>query len=146
MKLKVIHGYFIFTETSVGQVSDFMSLTGLKLAPKDDYYTFETLLNAPLYSLKGKDIIDYPAIKTFEGAPFEVFEANEVIYDFNEDTIKPIKSIKSNTVLKKAGNYFVSNGLILPGSVTADGSRVRDYSAWFSRKTLAWNYSEVSYV
>lgn len=146
MKLKVIHGYFMFTETTVGQVSDFMSLTGLKLAPRDGYYTFETLLNAPLYSLKGKKIITYPAIKTFEGEPYEVFEANGVIYDFNADEIKPILSIKQNTVIKTAGNYFVSNGLILPGSVTADGSRVRDYSAWFSRKTLAWNYSEVSYV
>lgn len=146
MRVRCIHGYFIFEETRVGQISDFMSYFGLTLFPKDNYYTFEKLLEAPKYSLIGKPILGVNAIHTFEGEPWEVFEANELIYDFTLDLMRPISSVTQNTVVKLAGNRFYSPGLILPGSLNSEGQRVRDYVAWFSRDRLTWLYSEVSYV
>ena len=67
MKIKCLHGYFIFEETKLGQVSHFMSLFGLGLVPKQDYYTFTDLEDAPDYSVIGGDYLGAVATKTFEG-------------------------------------------------------------------------------
>lgn len=145
MRIKCIHGYFIFSESQAGQVSDFMSLTGLELVSQGDEYTFADLANAPKYSLAGKSYLGIPAIETFEGEPWEIFEANSWVYDFSRGLVVPIASITQTTTLKLAGNRYVSPGLLLPGSITEDG-RVRDYSAWFSLQTGRYLYSEVGYV
>ena len=136
----------MFEETAVGQVSDYMSMTGVSLVPKDNYYTFESLLDAPTYSLKGKPIGSVPALKTFEGKPWEVFKENQIIYDFTIDQIRLISSVTKTTSVRTAGNRFVSPGLILPGTLTEGGMRVKDYAAWYSRQTQIWLYSEISYV
>lgn len=146
MRVKCLHGYFIFDETSVGQISDFISWSGLPLQPKENYYTFEKLLDFPTYSIKGKDLLGTPALKTFEGKPWEILEANELVYDFTLDQIRLISSVTQNVVIRQAGNRFVSNGLILPGSLTVEGLRVKEYAAWFSRDRLSFLYSEVGYV
>lgn len=146
MRVKCLHGYFIFEETALGQVSDFISYSGLPIEPKDNYYTFQKLLNFPQYSIKGKDLLGFTALKTFEGKPWEILEANELVYDFTLDQIRLISSVTQNVLIRKSGNRFVSNGLILPGSLTAEGERVRDYAAWFSRDRLSFLYSEVGYV
>lgn len=146
MKVKCLHGFFIFEETRVGQVSDFMSSTGLVIASRGPDYTFGPLVQAPTFSLKGTALMDATALKTFEGEPWEVFEANQVVYDFQRGLVVPIASISQKTRVSLAGNRYTSPGLILPGSVTEDGKRVRDYAAWFSRDRLTWLYSEVGYV
>jgi hypothetical protein len=146
MKVKCLHGYFIFTETVPGQVSDFISRTGLRLTPKEWYYTFEDLENAPRYSIQGKIILDSIAIKTFEGNPWEVFQENNLIYDFNKGLVVPIATIINPIKLEAAGNRFIASGLILPGSLTQLNRKVKNYSAWFSRTTYRWLYSEVEYV
>ena len=146
MRVRCLHGYFIFNEMRQGQISDFMNLTGLSLVSKDNYYTFEGLEDAPEYSLVGKTLLNLPAIALFEGKPWEVFEANEMVFDFTTGLLVPITSIVRIIEIKQAGNMFVTNGLIQPGSLTADGKRVKDYAAWFSRDRLTWHYSEVAYV
>lgn len=146
MRVRCLHGYFIFDEMRQGQISDFMNLTGLSLVPKDNYYTFEGLEDAPEHSLVGKTLLNLPAIALFEGKPWEVFEANEFVFDFTTGLLVPITSIARIIEIKQAGNMFVTNGLIQPGSLTAEGKRVKDYAAWFSRDRLTWHYSEVAYV
>lgn len=146
MRVRCLHGYFIFDEMRQGQISDFMNLTGLSLVPKDNYYTFEGLEDAPEYSLLGKTYLNLPAVALYEGKPWEVFEANEFVFDFTTGLLVPITSIARIIEIKQAGNMFVSNGLILPGSLTTEGKRVKDYAAWFSRDRLTWHYSEVTYV
>ena len=123
-----------------------MSRTGLSLVPWRGAYTFEDLEEAPDFSLAGLTLLDIPATKTFEGEPWEVFEANGFVYDFSTGLIVPIATVTQSTTIQLAGNRYVANGLILPGSLTDDGDRVKDYSAWFSRDTLRWLYSEVAFV
>lgn len=130
----------------MGQLSDFTSRFGFELVPVGPNYTFAALETAPRHSLKGKALLDATATVNFEGEPWEVFEANNLVYDFGKGLVVPIASIAQTTTVKLAGNRFVSPGLILPGSVTDDGSRVKDYSAWYSRDTLRFLYSEVGYV
>lgn len=146
MRVRCIHGYFIFDEMRQGQISDFMNLTGLSLVPKDNYYTFEGLEDAPEYSLLGKTYLNLPAVALYEGKPWEVFEANEFVFDFTTGLLVPIVSITRLVEIKQAGNLFVTNGLIQPGSLTVEGKRVKDYAAWFSRDRLTWHYSEVAFV
>lgn len=146
MRVKCLHGFFIFEETKVGQVSDFMSLTGLSLVPWRNAYTFEDLQDAPDISLAGAQVLDAVATANFAGEPWEIFEVNELVYDFTRRLVVPIATITQSVVIQLAGNRYLSNGLILPGSLTDDGDRVKDYSAWFSRDTLRWLYSEVEYV
>lgn len=146
MKIKCLHGFFTFEETKVGQISDFMSRFGLSIVPWRDIYTFEDLLNFPDYSLKNKSLLGATASANFEGEPWEIFDANGLVYDFDKGLVVPIASISQTTSINVAGNRMVSPGLILPGSLTDRGLRVKDYSAWFSRDTLRFLYSEVTYV
>ena len=146
MKLKCQHGFFTFEETKIGQVSDFMSYTGLVLTPWEDVFTFDFLSSPPDYSLKGKAFLEFTALHTFEGRPWEVFEANGVVYDWSAGIIKPITSITTVTTIRPAGDRYVANGLLLPGCLNQNGDRVRDFSGFFSRETLRFTYSEVTYV
>jgi hypothetical protein len=146
LRIKCLHGFFIFQEFKVGQVSDFISRFGLSIVPWRDAYTFEDLLTAPSYSLKNKALLGVTATKNFQGEPWEVLEANGLVYDFNQGLVVPIESVTQTVSVNLAGNRMISSGLILPGSVTNDGERVREYSAWFSRDTLRFLYSEVGYV
>lgn len=146
MRLKCAHGYFLFQETGLGQVSDWMNLTGLKLVPTGSQYTFEALGSVPDFSIKGGPFMGATATKTFEGSPSEVFEANRLVYDFSKGLVVPIDTVSFQTSISLAGNRYTSPGLIVPGSMTKDGKRVRDYAAWFSRDRLTWLYSEVGFV
>lgn len=150
MRLKCLHGYFILSESKSGQVSDFMSLTGLSIESKKDYFTFSDLVDAPHYSIIAKPIqiglVPLPAIATFEGEPWEVLEQNEMVYDFSRGLLVPIVSITKIIKIQNAGNKFISNGLIIPGSLTDEGQRVKSYDAYFIRESMKWVYTEVEYV
>ena len=146
MRLKCIHGYFIIEDFSVGQISDFMSRFGLEIVQVGKHYTFSQIAEAPTYTISGGEILDTPAIATFEGEPWEVFEANEVVYNFSTGLVVPISTITQITTVTQVGNRFASPGLILPGSYNMDRQQIRDYTAWYSRDTLRFLYSEVGYV
>lgn len=103
-------------------------------------------MDTPRHTILGGPLLNFVATKTFEGEPWELFEANGVVYDFNLGLVVPIASVIQATSIQLAGNRYVSPGLILPGSVTVDGERVMDYSAWYSRDTLRFLYSEVGFV
>lgn len=146
MRIRCLHGFFYFDEVRVGQISDFISYTGLSIVPDGKHFTFEKLLNAPKYALAGKAYLGATITTTFEGEPWQIFEANNLIYDFSRDLVVPFLSITQITKISEAGNKLISEGLILPGSLTAEGLRVKDYSAWFSRDKNTFSYSEVTLV
>ncbi len=136
----------MFEESFVGEASDFISLFGLTLKGEKNYFTFTKLLDAPTYSLAGSTYLGAPAISTFEGNPWDVMRENKLVYNFNTGLVVSRLTITEILSLDISDNYFITPGLILPGSLTADGSRVKDYSAWFLRDSFRWKYSEVTYV
>lgn len=149
MKVNCQHGFFIFEEEDPGEVSMFMeTFKDIELVSYGRYFTFDDLGNAPDYSIIGKPLIDIPAIKTFEGEPWEVFEANGFVYDFSTGLVRPINSVTQLTSITQAGNILLSpgNGLILPGSITKSGARIKSYSGYWSQTFLSCNYTEVDYV
>lgn len=146
MKLNCSHGFFKFEETSAGQISDFMTYSGFQLVKKDDYYTFKSLELAPDYTIEGKEFLGHVATETFEGSPEAVFKANGVVYDFTKDRVLPISSITAKASIVNAGNYYLSNGLILPGSRVLSGQIITGFRAFWSARGLKWFYTGIDYV
>ncbi len=145
MKIDCIHGYFIFEETSSGQISEFMSRYGLSIEKENDRFIFSDLVGAPEYSIQGALWMGAPCITTFEGPPWEIMRENGLVYNFLLGLVVPINSILQVIDVKNAGKFYISNGMILPGSVTDDGSRVTDYSAFYARERENFKYSEIDY-
>ncbi len=145
MEVKCLHGYFKFTEHEPGEVSRLMSLFNLDLSIQDDYYTFSTLVDSPKYSILGNEYLGALATKTFEGEPWKVMKQNNLIYDFLNDVVVPTLTITQIVKIDLVDFYYLSDGLILPGSITDDGTRVTDYSAWFSFEEQTFKYSEVGF-
>jgi hypothetical protein len=145
MLIKCLHGYFKFYEKKSGELSDFMTLTGFDLVPQDDYYTFSALKDAPKYSLLGKTYLNSIAIMTYEGDPWVIMKQNQLVYDFSLGVVVPKLVVTRLVEIERTRNYFVSNGLILPGSLTDRGTRVTDYSAWFLFDTQRFKYTELSH-
>lgn len=143
MRVECIHGYFKFFETRPGQISEFVSRYGLDISRSDDHFTFESLVEAPDFSLPGGEFLGAATTAAFEGKPWEVMRANSLVYDFTKDLVVPIASIIRPAKLSLSGKFYVSDGMILPGSVTEDGSRVKDYAAFY--ENLTFRYSEVGH-
>lgn len=143
MLINCQHGYFKFREAKQGEISEFVRQVGLDLVFVDDYFTFPLLEDAPKYSIVGKPYLGVPAIKTFEGEPWEVMRENDLIYDFNKEVVLPILSVTDLISLDQGRNYYITDGLILPGSIMADGSRVTEYSAWLYFDTWRFKYTEI---
>lgn len=83
------------------------------------------------------------ASATFSGAPWDVFRANGLVYDFVAGKVKKLSEIDFKLVLFDAGEYYTSSGLIMAGSSSKNGQRVTDYLGkriWSSEK---FNYSSV---
>ncbi len=146
MRIKCRHGYFLFDELAPGQVSRFMGLFGLELAAAaDGQITFADLVDAPEHSIAGGTYLGAPATQTLAGRPWDILRANGLIYNFNTGLVVPILAVTQKIQIKAAANFFLSSGLILPGSLTDEGTRVTDYAAFFSPDRMTFKYSEVGY-
>lgn len=145
MKISCVHGYFTFEEHAAGEISRFMSLFGFSIVPKGELYTFDFLSEAKDYSIKGNLYLGANVIKTFEGLPSQIMRQNKLVYDFVNNKVVPITTVSQLVQIQTGANYRISNGLILPGSLTAEGLRVTDYSAWYLFDSAKFRYTEVSY-
>lgn len=143
MRIECNHGYFKFWEDKVGQVSDFISRYGLAIEFFNGDFIFSDLVDAPDFSIKGGTFLGCPTTETFEGHPWEVMRANRIVYDFSTGRVVPIDTILQTVKLKAYGNFFRASGMIIPGSVMEDGSRVTDYAAHFQNPDF--KYSAVDY-
>lgn len=146
MRIDCLHGYFLFNEQKAGEVSDFVSLFGFDLVQKDGYFTFSSLEDAPDFSLPESTFLGAATTELFEGKPWEVMRENELVYNFATDQVVSRDTISNTVKLSQSGKFYVSSGLIVPGSLTAEGLRVTDYAAWFSKELMTFRYSGVTLV
>jgi hypothetical protein len=145
MRVDCLHGYYKFSETQAGQLAQFANLFGLDLERSGDHFTFSDLVDAPSYSLAGGTFLGCPTLFTMEGPPWEVMRKNKLVYDFQKGLVVPILAIITIAAVNQSGFSFVSNGMILGGSVTEDGSRVTDYAAFYLQDRANFKYSEVEF-
>jgi len=143
MKIRCIHGYFIFEEEASGEVSDFMSFFGVELVALENFYTFATLAEAKDYAIIGGMYLGAPVTKTYEGKPWEIMRENNLTYHFNNDLVQPIETITDTTDIQQSGSYFVARGLIIPGALL-NGTRIKSYSGFYIFDQQKFKYTEVS--
>lgn len=146
MRVDCLHGYFKFQETQPGQLSRFMSLFGLELERSGDHFTFADLVDAPTYSIAGGLYLGAPATETFEGPAWEVMRKNKLVYDFTKGLVVPRAAILTFAEIVPAGNYLVSTGMLLAGSLTDEGERVTDYAAFYLEDRANFKYSGIEYA
>lgn len=142
VKIKCRHGFFTFHEEKAGEISKFAYLFDLDLVPFRDAYTFESLVDAESYSLAGKLYLNLPAIKTFEGEPWEVLEENKFVYGLSLGALIPIETIIDPITVSKSDYYYLQTGLIQPGCLIG-GKRVINYSAWYGWQAYSIKYTEI---
>ncbi len=144
LKIKCAHGFFLIDETAPGEIARFADLySGLELVPFGSSFTFADLLDVPEYTIKGGELFDLVATATIADQPGELFRANKIVYDFNAGLFKPIASITTRVSIEQGPLYYLSPGLILPGSLTDRGERVTDYAAWYLFGEGQFKYSSI---
>ncbi len=145
LKINCVHGFITIEEMNPGEVSRFMNIfEGFEIVPlSGGLFTLADLLDVPDYSIKGADLLTLKASVTIAAEPGEVMRANEIVYDFNAGTFKKITAIKATAEIIEAQDYYLSPGLILPGSLTDEGSRVTDYAARYLFSEAQFKYSSI---
>lgn len=144
MRIECLHGYFKFSEVSPGQISRFMSIFDVEIERSGDHFTFSDLVDAPTHAIAGGLYLGAPVLNTYEGAPWEILRANDLVYHIKLGQVMPILSVINVIQLAQAGSTYVSGGMIQPGSIMEDGSRVKDYAAFYIPDSGVFKYSEVS--
>ena len=144
MLIKCIHGYFIFKESAPGQLAQILTrFPQANIVSKKDYFTFKTLATAPTYSIKGDNYLGAQATVNFDGEPWDVMRANGLVFNFRLDQVVPIETVTDKINVRQGNNYYLSAGLILPGSFTNKGKRITDYSGWYLFDAAQFKYSEL---
>lgn len=146
MRVICEHGYYKFYPRNEIEVSKLCQFYGVELFRKDDYYTFEALLDLPSFSLKGHDFGNLIALENFEGAPWEVMRANGFVYSLSAKALVLASSITLafESVLSEFFS-IVDTPLIQSGAVTSLGSRVLSFDAEFSFSDLSLKVLGVEY-
>lgn len=145
MRIKCLDGFFVLDELEPGSISRFQSRFGLEVSPFREKFTFKQLENPLDYAIKGQPYLGATATKTFSGEPWEIFKANSLIFDFTDGVVKQKSAVTSLFKIEQAGNYWISQGLILPGSLTTDGKKIISYSCHYFFDSMRFRYSEVAY-
>lgn len=146
MKITCLHGYFIFRESAVGDVARFAEFYKQTLVAVDDFYTFEGIAEAPDYSIAGVPYLGIPAVETFEGKPWEVFEANGFAFNHFLGTLVPIAAVTTDVQMELLRTHYRSSGLILPGSASRDTwQKITGYNCFWDISALKFNYTELFY-
>ncbi len=137
MRVLCRHGHFAFYPREAGDINRYARHYGQELVRDGDFYTFPRLQGAPKYSLQGKPYLTVPAVKTFEGEPWEVMKENGWVYLIAADIIVPKATIVGKAPLSETVFYFLAqNILVQPGSFLANGEKAMSYDGEFSQKTF----------
>ncbi len=145
MKVKCLNGFFILDEDFPGEAAKFILRFGLDLVPFREKLTFDGLYNPPEHCISGQTYLEAAVTKSFAGDPWEIFDANSLVFSLALGLVVPKASILGAFEISQSGNYFISNGLIQPGSISTDAKKVISYDGQFSFDTLRFRYSAVYY-
>lgn len=146
MRVLCRHGHFAFYPHRPWDIAQFCSYFELSLEREGDYYTFPDLLDAPDFSLAAKPYLATPAIKTYEGKPWEIFRENGLVYNFNTGLVVPKAAIVETVELKQCDFFYLSSTpLIVPGSRDGTGNQVLSYDGEFNYNFLELKVSEYAY-
>lgn len=146
MRVLCRHGHFAFYPRTTAELSNFISYYGTPLTRVSDYYTFDAVAAAKDYSLEGHSYLNLTASATFEGNPWDVFKANNFVYDLTTNLLVLKTAIKLKVSLPLSGKYYLSpNPILPPGSVFSGGDKIMSYDGEYEEgfhqlKILGFDY------
>lgn len=146
MKITCINGYFIFKEDRSGEIARFNSMYAQDLISVYDYYTFKMLAEFPKYSIAGKPLLGVPAIATFEGKPWDILEANKMVYDFSARKVMPILKVMDRVDPKRQYDNWSFDGLIKAGSKDPYWNIISGYNCVLNLEKFQFFYSDLFYA
>lgn len=146
MRVICRHGHFAFYPRKASDVSRFSNFYDVTLVRERDYFTFDGLEGADSYSLALKPWLNLPAIKTYEGMPWEVMKANDFVYSLTLGIVVPKLSIVGLVELIQVGfHYIVQGSLLQPGMRTILGRQILSYSGEIVDEGASLRISEYDY-
>ena len=146
MRVLCRSGHFAFYPRTSSDLARFSKYFAVSLKRENDYYTFEGLFGAKNYSLLGKPYLNLPALKTFEGSPWDVMKANDFVYHIGLGIIVPKLAVIGVVDLPLIGFYFRSKSpLLQPGVRTILGRQIMSYAAEFVYEGDALRVLEFGY-
>lgn len=147
MRIICRHGHFAFYPKDAHDIASFADLFTEELVRVGDFYTFSFLKDAPDFSIQGKPFLGLPAVKTFEGAPWEVMRENGFVYNVAAKAIVPKASIVLLSSLELSRDFWTTeNPLVQPGSRMPSGEQILSYDAEYIRQASQLRVFEVQYV
>jgi hypothetical protein len=115
------------------------------LVAERDYYTFEGLKDAPSYSLTLSPYLNLPAIKTFEGEPWEVMRENDFVYSLSLEILVPKLSIIGLADLPLVGYVFRGGTILQPGTRNLLGQQILSYDGEYIDEAYGLRLSGYEY-
>lgn len=146
MRVLCRSGHYSFYPRNERDISRFCSFYKVELEKENDYYTFKFLKGIKDYSIRGGLYSNAPAIKTVEGKPWEVMDANGLVYSIFLKRIVNKATITIVSNLKLANFYYISDsGLLQSGALTSQGKKIKSFDAEYYFDIHKLRIREVEY-
>lgn len=146
MRLVVRHGHYAFYPRDASEIRRYCVLYGAELERVDDFFTFPFLVDLEEYSLPLLPYGNLPALKIYQGKPWEVMKENGFVYSLALKLFVLKSAIAIPIDPPLTGNYFVAQSpIIQAGSRNLSGSQVLSYSAEYNQDYQQLRVTEMSY-
>lgn len=146
MKLICDKGYYKFFPDYVGEVKLWENKNGIRLYPKGEFWTFESLAKIPNYSFVGHLIYGIiPAITNYAGDPVDVLAKNNLTYNVNLATITPKAVVLIQRLNYANGAYLTFPSLPQAFALDKDLNRVTGFEAFIDVKMNIYKIERLFY-
>lgn len=147
MRVLCRHGHFAFYPRNETEVGSFVDYYKEPLVRVGDFYTFPALQNIPDFSIKLLPVGNLPAVKNFEGRPWDVMRENGFVYSLALKLLVPKAAIPI-VVDPKISNYYWlgQTPLLQPGSRNLLGQQILSYDAEYIDSIFQLRILEMSFV
>lgn len=134
MKIIIDCGFYKFFPDNPMDTSIAMS-RGMDLINAGECLTFAGLLNAPTYSLIGRD----NAIAQYSGTPAQVFNANRWVWHLTQNKIVPADLISLSSGLRLGGGRINCIGIPQAGAMVGNAGRLKSAVIYWRPETNTCN-------
>lgn len=146
MRVKCLHGFYIFTPETVTDRAFFGAETGHKLVKSVYGWTFTGLAALLTFALKGQPYGGQTATVNYCGYPWDIMQANGWVYDIQKGALLRLSEISATfTPSKQATGEGVVFGLPQAGAKGADGVLINFECAFrfYGQKVIIYEHETI---
>lgn len=143
MKIECLNGYYKFYPTSPYQLTLMQSLLKRQLVKKEDFFTFQALLEVEDYSIENT-VLSSGAVysKTFASSPEEVLFINKLTYDLESDKILPSDIIQHNNTYG-IDQFKLGSKYLIQAYSKIENKKVISFSGYYNFDEGFFSYDKV---